>query len=76
MIYKVGHRKDDDADTRARFDYKILSVTLARQMVAKRKGLPLPYIIRPIMSKLILKSLDDPSINDNLLMLVICEIAE
>ena len=49
---------------------------LARQLIVKRKRVPFPYIRRPIMSKLLLKRVHDPSINDNLLILVIREIPE
>ena len=73
---KKGHRKYDDADLRARFNHEILDVILTRQLIAKRRRVPFPYIKRPIMSKLLLKRVDNPSINDNLLILVIRELAE
>ena len=76
MVRKKGHRKYDDADLRVRFDHEILDVILARQLIAKRKRVLFPYIRRPIMSKLLLRRVDNPSINNNLLILVIREIAE
>ena len=76
MVCKKGHRKYDDADLRARFDHEILDVILARQLIAKRKRVPFPYIKRPIMSKLLLKRVDNPSINDDLLILAIRELAQ
>ena len=76
MVREKRYVKYDDADLRARFDHEVLDVILARQLIAKRKRVPFPYIRRPIMSKLLLKRVDNPSINDNLLILVIREIAE
>ena len=49
---------------------------LARQLIAKRKRVPFPYIKRPIMSNILLKRVDNPSITDNLLIQVIRKIAE
>ena len=76
MVCEKGYRKYDDADLGARFDHEILDVILARQLIAERKRIPFPYIRRPIMSKLLLKRVENPSVNDNLLILVIREIAK
>lgn len=59
-----------------RLDHEILDVILARQLIAERKGVPFPYIRKPIMTKLLLKRVENPRIDENPLILAIRRTAE